>query len=373
MSKRVGSIILLVLIVVLVGWAFRYISYRSNNAVSDAAFIKSDKLSMLGFKVEGKVVAMRFREGDAVYKGDLLAHIDPIDFENARAKLLHQKEALSQKIEATTLKKERLAKTLKLQSEISDTGIVSVRKQIEATTYNIEAARTKLAKLRRDKQRFAKMLKQRLISKSDYENIQSETDALAKQIQAMEQNLQALQVAEKKAKLAAQIARVNEKQIAELAKSLKAMQQQQKALETAIEEIDRKIAYTDLKAPYDGVIAKKFFDAPKVVSKGSPVYALSDPKVLYCEVLLSEKKLHGVKPGNPVKVTVDALEGKAFEGKVASIAPTSASTFSLVPRDIASGEFTKLDQRFEVRIALNSIEGLRAGMGATVAIERKND
>jgi len=189
----------------------------------------------------------------------------------------------------------------------------------------------------------------------------------------MEQNLQALHVAEKKAKLAAQIARVNEKQIAELAKGLKAMQQQQKALETAIEEIDRKIAYTDLKAPYEGVIAKKFFDAPKVVSKGAPVYSLSDPEALYCEVLLSEKKLHGVKPGNRVKVTVDALEGKAFEGKVASIAPTSASTFSLVPRDIASGEFTKLDQRFEVRIALKSIEGLRAGMGATVAIERRDD
>ena len=107
-----------------------------------------------------------------------------------------------------------------------------------------------------------------------------------------------------------------------------------------------------------------------MIAKGAPVYALSDPKALYCEVLLSEKKLHGVRPGNRVKVTVDALKGKNFEGEVGSIAPTSASTFSLVPRDIASGEFTKLDQRFVVRIRLKEIDGLRAGMGATVAISR---
>jgi len=183
--------------------------------------------------------------------------------------------------------------------------------------------------------------------------------------------MQVLEVERKKAKLAAKISKVNEKQIKELGKSIDAMKQEQKALDVAILEINKKIEYTTLIAPYDGIIAKKFFDAPKVVSKGAPVYALSDPKALYCEVLLSEKKLHGVKPGNRVKITVDALEGKAYKGRVESIAPTSASTFSLVPRDIASGEFTKLDQRFSLRIKLDNIEGLRAGMGATVAIERE--
>ena len=373
MSKKTGSIILLVLIVVMLGWAFRYISYRSNNAVSDAAFIKSDRLAMLSFKVGGKVVEMAVPENRPVKKGDLLARIDPVDFENTKTKLLHKKAALMEKIEATKLKKSRLQETLKLQSQISNTDIESLQKQIEATRFKIAAARTKHLKLYRDKKRFAKMLKNRLIAKSDYENIQSEADALAKQISAMEQNLKALQVQARKAKLAAKIAKVNEKQIAELAKGLQAMEQNAKALDAAITQIDRKIGYTTLRAPFDGVIAKKFFDAPKVVSKGAPVYALSDPEALYCEVLLSEKKLHGVKPGNRVTVTVDALNGKTFEGTVASIAPTSASTFSLVPRDIASGEFTKLDQRFEVRIALKSIDGLRAGMGATVAISRSRD
>jgi len=56
---------------------------------------------------------------------------------------------------------------------------------------------------------------------------------------------------------------------------------------------------------------------------------------------------------------------------VQSILPTSASTFSLVPRDISSGEFTKLDQRFVVRIKLNEKQGLKIGMSLTVAIKRQ--
>jgi len=106
------------------------------------------------------------------------------------------------------------------------------------------------------------------------------------------------------------------------------------------------------------------------VKKGAFVYALTDPKQLYCEVHLSEKKIHGVKKGSDVTIKVDAIEDRTYHGVVESIAPTSVSTFSLVPRDIASGEFTKLDQRFIVRIKLDNFDGLRAGMGATIAIKR---
>jgi membrane fusion protein (multidrug efflux system) len=173
-----------------------------------------------------------------------------------------------------------------------------------------------------------------------------------------------------KALKALALAKTQEKSVAELKKSIAAMEDELQALVSEIEEIRHKVTYTYLYAPFDGVIAKKFTDAPRVVESGSPIYALTDPKALYCELLLSEKKLHGVQPGNDVTIEVDAVEGKTYHGTVESIAPTSAATFSLVPRDIASGEFTKLDQRFVVRIKLDDIEGLRAGMGATVAIAR---
>ncbi|WP_456427810.1 hypothetical protein, partial [Nitratifractor sp.] len=59
MSKRVGSIVLLLVVGLLLVLGYRYIHYRMVNAVSDAAFIKSDRLPFLSFKVGGKVVEMK--------------------------------------------------------------------------------------------------------------------------------------------------------------------------------------------------------------------------------------------------------------------------------------------------------------------------
>jgi membrane fusion protein (multidrug efflux system) len=163
---------------------------------------------------------------------------------------------------------------------------------------------------------------------------------------------------------------LNEKQIAELDQQILSMRGQKKALESSLEDLQHKVGYTRLYAPFDGVIAKKFVDAPSISKQGSPIYALTDPKALYVEVLLSEKELHGLKIGNKAVVRTDGVPNAKYNAHVESISATSASTFSLVPRDIASGEFTKLDQRFIVRLALENIHDLRAGMGASVAITR---
>ena len=371
MSKKVGSALLLLIVIVLLITGYRYISFRTNNAVSDAAFIKSDRLALLSFKVGGKVEKLFVNENQKVKKGELLAQIDPTDIELTKKQLEHKLKSLDDKIAALQEKKERAALSLQLQSQISKTDITSIQQQKVATQYQIESLQAKLAKLKHDEDRFVAMYKKKLISKSDLESLQTQDISLTKEIDAMKQKLLILDANMKKARLAYKLATVQERQIKELQKQIDASLQQQKALQTSLAKIEKKLSYTKLYAPFEGIIAKKFFNAPKVIKRGSPVVALTDPKNLYCEVLLSEKKLRGVKVGNKVTIKVDALEGKEYSGKVASIAPTSASTFSLVPRDIASGEFTKLDQRFVVRIALDDISDLRAGMGASVAIERE--
>ncbi len=371
MSKKFGSLLLIVIVVTLLIVGYRYIHFRTANAVSDAAFIRSDRLATLAFKVGGKVASMAKSSNEPVTKGELLAQIDPVDFLTAKAQTAHRLKALEEKIEAASLRKKRLEKVLKLQSDIAGNDVNAMHQSIDSTALKIASAKVRLAKLQKDKARFADLLAKRLIESEKYETVKAEYDALSKNIEAMQMALNAQKENLKKAQNGLRLSRVNEKEIAELTKTISSMQEERNALHSAIEDLNHKIADTRLYAPFDGIVAKKFFDAPKVVKKGSPVYAITDPRALYCEVLLSEKKMKGVEPGNRVEITVDALEGKKFEGEVESIAPTSASTFSLVPRDIASGDFTKLDQRFNVRIKLKKSEGLRAGMGATVAIERK--
>ncbi len=371
MSKKIGSIILFIFALGVAVTGYRYISYRMQNAVSDAAFIKSDELPILSFKVGGKVVKMTKEENSAVKKGELLAIIDDSDFQTTKSKLIYQKDALKKNIEAMKLKKDRLFLTLKLQSSISQTDISALRAKKEALQYRIKATQAKLSKLQKDSIRYANMLSNNLIAKSTYENIDTQTKATKDNISAMQKELKAVNESISKAKLAHKLSFVNQKQIEELDKSIQSLQDKSKSLQKAIDALKLKISYTKLYSPIDGIVAKKFFDAPKVVSKGSPVYAIANPNKLYCEVLLSEKKLKGVKVGNRVTISVDAIEDKKYRGVVKSISPVSASTFSLVPRDIASGEFTKLDQRFKIRIKMDDTENLRSGMGATVAISRR--
>ena len=108
-----------------------------------------------------------------------------------------------------------------------------------------------------------------------------------------------------------------------------------------------------------------------MVKKGFPIYTIANLNSLYIEVLLSEKKIAGIKRGSKAEIYVDAFRNKKYKGVVEAILPASASTFSLVPRDIASGEFTKLDQRFIVKIKLlNPDSSLKIGMGAQVVISK---
>jgi membrane fusion protein (multidrug efflux system) len=106
------------------------------------------------------------------------------------------------------------------------------------------------------------------------------------------------------------------------------------------------------------------------VDAGMKILSIVDPKSLYVLDLLEETKLKGINPGCSVKIHIDALD-KDFEGVVSEILPASASTFALVPRDISSGEFTKLAQRFYVKIKFNKVpKNVLVGMSGEVQIAK---
>lgn len=371
MKKKIGTILIAGLILVFVYEGTAYLYKRSHNAISDAAFIKSDHLATLSFNVGGNVVSMLKKENESVRKGELLARIDRIDLQTAKEELTHRIDSLNAQIEALILQHGRLSPTLSIQTATAKNDLDASFSENAALSAQLDAARARSDKFSRDERRYAAMLENRLISPADYESAHTQAVSAQKEVEALEAKLAVLRSQYGKAQKGVDLGHLNQQQIAELDQKIIAAKEEKKALESALSDLDHKIGYTNLYAPFEGIVAKKFIEAPSTVKQGTPIYALTDPKTLYAEVLLSEKELHGVAPGNRVSLEVDAIPEKTYHGKVESIASTSASTFSLVPRDIASGEFTKLDQRFSVRIALDSIEGLRSGMGTTVVIERK--
>ncbi len=376
MKKRIGSIVLLLLVAGFVYMLYDYLSYRHTNAVSDAAFVKSDAIYTLGFKVGGKIEKMKFVEGERVHKNSTLATIDTADFIFEKERIHHSILALKANLESLQQKRERIFQELGIKTDISKNNIGVSDEKLQSLHYKIKAAKAKLAKVAKDKKRFAKLYRQKLISKTDYEKLQTEYQTLLDEINSAQKELNSFAKSTYNVKSAYKISALEQNRIKELDLSITALTEQIKANQKRLEALEKKIDYCQLKSPIDAIIAKKFVSNGRVVAKGTPIYSIVDPDNKHVEVLLSEKKLNGVKAGNSVTITTEALDKKPLKGIVETILPTSASTFSLVPRDIASGEFTKLDQRFTVRIKFEEpqdvLQHIYIGMGATVAIARSN-
>ena len=128
--------------------------------------------------------------------------------------------------------------------------------------------------------------------------------------------------------------------------------------------------YTRIVAPTDGIVGERKVRPGQLVSAGTQVLSVvgNDTWVVanYKEVQLAK-----VKIGDRASVRVDGVPDVVFAGRVETISPGSGSTFSLLPPDNATGNFTKIAQRIPVKIAFAETKidpRLRAGMSTTVSI-----
>src|SRR6185503_151535 len=81
-------------------------------------------------------------------------------------------------------------------------------------------------------------------------------------------------------------------------------------------------------------------------------------------------RLPGVQPGTSVQIHIDAFD-KPFRGRVVWINKSSGAQFALMPRNVVSGEFTKVVQRVPVRIGIEKDDRwpqLQAGLSVRAEI-----
>jgi membrane fusion protein, multidrug efflux system len=133
------------------------------------------------------------------------------------------------------------------------------------------------------------------------------------------------------------------------------------------------LSYTQIVAPEDGVIAKKSVEPGMVVPAGQALFGFVSSQERWITANFKETQLSDIKPGQKVDVKVDAISGKKFTGVVDSIGPSTGSTFTLLPPDNSTGNFTKVVQRVPVKINLSNltpedIDRLAAGLSAEVTI-----
>jgi len=132
------------------------------------------------------------------------------------------------------------------------------------------------------------------------------------------------------------------------------------------------VARTRITAPANGQIGNKSVVPGQYVRPGTILLAVVSTEGLWIEANYKETQLHGIKPGQKAKISVDMLGGDGLTGTVESIAPATGALFSLLPPENATGNFTKVVQRVPVRIKVDpspAAARLRPGLSVTVTVD----
>jgi membrane fusion protein (multidrug efflux system) len=151
------------------------------------------------------------------------------------------------------------------------------------------------------------------------------------------------------------------------------LQRQTKAAEARVVESQLNLQYTSIRAPGDGMIARRSIDIGMYATAGTAVLGFVPSDERWIDANFKETQLSSIIRGRPAKITIDAIAGKIYQGIVESISPATGATFTLLPPDNATGNFTKVVQRVPVRIFLKNLTSedvalLQAGLSAEVDI-----
>jgi membrane fusion protein (multidrug efflux system) len=143
--------------------------------------------------------------------------------------------------------------------------------------------------------------------------------------------------------------------------------------QAALHQAQLNLSYATITAPFDGVVGTLSVRVGNYVAPGSALLAVVPVARAYVVANFEETDLTHVVRGERARITVDALPGHVFTGTVDSLAPASGITFSPIPPDNATGNFTKIVQRIPVKVLFTPnqplLERLRDGMSVEATID----
>jgi membrane fusion protein (multidrug efflux system) len=305
---------------------------------TDDAFVAGD-VTPLSARVSGNITEMPINDFQIVKKGDLIAVIDPSDyqaqFDLAQANLAAAQAALA---------------NLENQRSIQEALVREAESTIDATEADV--LRYQLEdKRQRDLLRTGVAGTQQLVEQAD---------ANAKKTIA-QRRLNDAQLDQQKAALAA--IDTQEKQV----------QAQIKAAEAQVALASDNLRFTRILSPADGLLGQRQVRLGQFVNVGTQVVAVLPLPNLWVMANYKETQMTDIRLGQPARIAVDAFPDLKLTGRVDSWSPGTGSTFALLPPDNATGNFTKVVQRVPVKIVLDKNASLgvlvRPGMSVEATID----
>jgi membrane fusion protein, multidrug efflux system len=306
---------------------------------TDDAYVGGD-VTALSSKIAGFIEKVLVVDNQPVKAGDLLVRLDDRDY---RAQLARAQASVA----AQTAALANLDASRRLQQSMID--------QAEA---DIAATVAELIRARYDFDRY------RTLSNDRFASLQRFQQADADHGKAL--------AADRKARAALEAA----KRRLDVIDTQK--QQSQAALDQAIAERDLAVlnlAYTEIRAPIDGVVGNRSARAGAYATVGVQFLAIVPARGLWVDANFKESQLAGMREGQIARIVADVSPGVRFKGHVGSLAPATGAQFSVIPPENATGNFTKIVQRVPVRIVLEGdaaeLGRLRPGLSVVVQVDER--
>ncbi len=314
-----------VIIVVLAGGIYWYTDY-SKYIRTDDAVVASDNVSVSP-KIMGRISKLYAEEGDSVKKGQLLAELDSVDL-------------LAQKQQVIATKSQTVAN--KAQAEA----------KLQFDEKNIKVLQIALEKSKEDYDRAKAQFSGGVITKEQYDHLKKAQETAQAQLDAAQSQILVSKTMIKSAETAVAGAQAQ------------------------IGVITTQLNNTRLYAPVDGIVAKRWLLTGDIAQPSQSIYTINNNSKFWILVFLEETKMEDLHLGQKAVFSLDTYPDVVFTGKIFTMGSTTASQFSLIPPNNASGNFTKVTQRIAVKISIDGTESakkvssfnLMTGMSAVVKI-----
>jgi len=382
--KRVLLVFTVVLVAGALGGLLYWLHARHYEDTDDAQI--DGNLSPIGTRIDGTVVRVYVQNNQIVKVGDPLVDLDPHDnqvrVDQAQAQLAQAKSGLAgERPNISITEVENSTNILSARADVAS-GEAAVaaaerdRDQAEAQVLQREAAN---ARAQSDLQRYTILAAKQEISKSDFDQYNSNAKQQAANLQAMKAAVLAAArtVDQRKAQLDQARSKLiqNEKNATpQLSIRHASVEQQMANLQSAeshLEQAQLNLSYTNILAPVSGIVMKRFAQVGARVTSGQQLLTISEVGDLWVTANFKETQLLHMRPGQRATVHVDSLD-RDFTGSLDTIGGATGSIASTLPAENATGNYVKVVQRIPVRIKLDpnqdGLDMLRPGMSVEPAV-----
>ena len=345
-------------------------------------------------KAAGRLLAIPIQEGQFVHKGQLIALVDrslidpqltrdQAQLQQAQARLIQTQAEYALQVKQTQAAIDQAkAALVTAQAHLASVAAGARPQELAQQTQAVDRARITYTDALRTQKRREGLLGKGFISQADYDSSQVAVDTADSSLATAKQALLLMQagprvqdVADAQAQVSAArvqlaSARASSGQDAVKASDIVQARASVAQISGDISQLLVNVADTRIVAPASGIVLKKYKEPNEIVQSATTGFSDSQALVatlgsrLEVKVGINEVDIAKIPSHSPATITVDALPGVVFGGRVSEIAPASTNAF-----DTSASGGANAIAKFSVKVGFARYDArLRSGMSATVTL-----